>query len=878
MEAYYTTNLVSKIAEQSGFHILGQEVLPGNDAKFLPIPLGLDDRVRNQIIQSYPDGLYGHQAEAIDSCLKGHDICLSTSTASGKSLVFMVIAVDSILKDDTSKVLAFYPARALIQDQIGKWEAILKPFDISLGYIDGGVPMEQRLSILDKSSVVLMTPDVAHAWLMNNLGIQEIRNFLGNIQILILDEAHIYEGVFGTNMAFFLRRLQAVSKIKKIITSTATLNDPTEFVHQITGKQPRSFGPDLDCAGNPQKTILHAQDATGKSFESMVSLLGRLAKFDKGTFLAFVDARRMVEQLVMALKRFPGTENDEDENNHQASIPDEPNGKEEPGDPARNATVLPYRAGYETVDRIEIQKALAKGQLAGVVSTSGLELGIDIGEIDLIVLLNQPPSIKTFWQRIGRGGRKSPGVCLLIDNRGTVADNPGGLKKYIHSPIEPSWLYLNNRYIQYTNALCASLEYREFGEDNYSAAPFSSLPSKFNKFLENEINPTEVIPHDLYPLKQRAQAGPHREFPVRTGMEKSFQVKDRYGSPLGTLTFTQALREAYPGAIHYYMGRPYRVNRFKYRQGEIYVNRAKYWTTRPKAFTMVFPSFEGGILKLFRSDNGFIAESELQVSERVTGFTEQRGSTKEEYEYGPSSTYYQRELNRFFETTGVCWWFLVGHVNSESMASRILEAFCFKFGIQRRDLGFGTFHSNFAPIGPEKCRGMCIFDATHGSLRLTERLAEGFADVLEEAISFARTQKDSLAVHELKQFANFVKDIRQEGIEEIRDIELDDEENWATIIAPGEKAIHESREGPIEVIILEYRYTPHGLMYELKSPERRKKYDIESILSKNVRLSERIAPISGVKWLVPANTIQPIPGVTKMVRVNLVTGESILMT
>jgi len=112
-----------------------------------------------------------------------------------------------------------------------------------------------------------MTPDVAHAWLMSNLGTHEIRSFLQNIQILILDEAHIYEGVFGTNMAYFLRRLQAVSKPKSIITSTATLNNPSEFVYQITGREPRAFGPDLDCAGNPEKTILHAQDVTGKSLD-----------------------------------------------------------------------------------------------------------------------------------------------------------------------------------------------------------------------------------------------------------------------------------------------------------------------------------------------------------------------------------------------------------------------------------------------------------------------------------------------------------------------------------------------------------------------------------------------------------------------------------
>ncbi|RLB04014.1 MAG: ATP-dependent helicase [Deltaproteobacteria bacterium] len=874
MEAYFTENLVSSIAEQSGFEILDRHVLPSRGARFLPVPSDLHDSIRDFVNQNYPGGLFCHQAKAIEASLEGDDICLSTSTASGKSLVFMAVTVDLILRSDTSKVLAFYPARALIQDQIEKWRAILKPFDINFGYIDGGVAMEKRLSILDTCRVVLMTPDVAHAWLMSNLGTHEIRNFLKSIRILILDEAHIYEGVFGTNMAYFLRRLQAVSKLERIITSTATLDNPSEFVYQITGRQPRSFGPEVDCSGSPQRSILLAREVTGKSFESMVGLLRRLARFNKGKFLAFGDTRRMVEQVVMALKRSPNEEDDQEEKNGHIGISEELNTKEGSVNNLKVPRVLPYRAGYETIDRNEIQKALAKGNLVGVISTSALELGIDIGEIDLIILLNQPPSMKAFWQRVGRGGRKRSGVCLFIDNRGTIADKPAGLRKYVDSPIEPSWLYLDNRYIQYTNALCAALEFREHGKDQYDTAPFNSLPSKFNKFLENEINPTEIIPHDLYPLKQRAQAGPHREFPIRTGMEKSFQVRDKFGSPLGTLTFSQSLREAYPGAVYYYMGRPYRVNRFKYRQGEIYVYREKYWTTRPKAWTMVFPNFEGGMLKLFRSDEGFVAESEMQVSERVTGFIEQRGSTKENHEYGPSSTFSQRELNRFFETTGVCWWFPVAYVNSEVMASRILEAFCFKFGVQRRDLGIGTFHSNTSPIGLEKCKGICIFDATHGSLRLTERLAENFAEVLEEAISFAQSQRDSLAIYELEELSRFVRDLRSEGIEDIQKIELDDEENWTKVIAPGEKGIYDSAKGPMEVLVLDHRYTPQGLMYELKHPKGRRKFDITTPLSKNVPLLERIVPKTGVKWLVAANTGRPGPGETRMVLVNLMTGES----
>ena len=157
---------------------------------------------------------------------------------------------------------------------------------------------------------------------------------------------------------------------------------------------------------------------------------------------------------------------------------------------------------------------------------------------------------------------------------------------------------------------------------------------------------------------------------------------------------------------------------------------------------------------------------------------------------------------------------------------------------------------------------------------MTERLAENFADVLEEATVSAVAQKDSSAIHELQGFVRFANGLRPERIDEIQDIDLDSDETWTVIVAPQETALHDSREGPVEVVVLEYRYTPHGLMYELEPVQRRKKYDITSPLSRNVPLSERIAPVSGVKWIVSANTVQPIPGKTKVMRVNLVTGES----
>ena len=866
--------IIDEIAQKNGYQILGHERLASRPAKFLPIPSRLHESVRNLIAQSYPDGLYGHQAKAIDAGIKGDDICLATSTASGKSLVYMVLAADMILRDNHSKGIAFYPARALIQDQLGKWEAVLKPLNLNFGFIDGSLPMQKRLPVMERSRVVLMTPDVAHAWLMSNLNVREISSFLGNIKLLILDEAHIYEGVFGTNMAYFLRRLQAVSKPQRILTSTATLDNPAKFVYQLTGRQPRPFGPEADCSETPPKTILIAKKAADSSFECMVGLLGSLASDYKGKFITFADTRKIVEKLVMALNRSPKQEAEADKDIDRIGIAKGSSLKAKPENMAKTARVLPYRAGYEAVDRNAIQKALAKGNLSGVVSTSALELGIDIGDIDLIVLLNQPPSHKSFWQRVGRGGRKRPGVCLLIDNRGTIADNPQGLRKYLEAPLEQCWLYLQNRYIQYTNAICAAREYRDFGEDRYDVKPFDSLPAKFNNFREKEIKPSAPIARDLYPLKQRAQNGPHREFPIRTGMEKTFQVKERSGRSLGKLTFSQTLREAYPGAIYYYMGRPYRVKRFQYRRGAILVDKEKYWTTSPENMPMAFPSFETGMLKLFQSDASFIAESELMIGERVTGFIEQRGPAKIAHEYGPSSPFYRRELNRYFDTTGVSWWFPVEHTNSAAATQRILEAFCLKFGVQQRDLGMGPFHARISPIGIEKCRGMCIFDATQGSLRLTERLADSFGDILEEAILFARRQKDASAVDELEGFAGFVRDLRPQTLKDAREIERDDEENDSIIIAAGETAIHESAQGPMQVVVLGHRYTPHGIMYELKPFTEKKNDDITSSHARKMSSSKGLSQKSGIKWFVAANAVQPIPGETKMVRVNLLTSES----
>ena len=823
------SKLIKELAEQSELEILVEVSLPGQMPRYSPVPSDIHPEICDVLTQSYPQGLYSHQARGLRLVLDGNDLCLATPTASGKSLVFMTAAADRLKRDPEVKTLALYPAKALIQDQLEKWQSALKPLGLAPGYIDGAVPTFERPEILDKHRVILMTPDVAHAWIMSNLRQKEVRDFLAHLRLLILDEAHVYDGVFGTNMAYFVRRLLAVSAIERVISSTATIGEPGDFIERLTGRRPSVLNERDNGAMSPRKTILLARPHSGKPFDKFVSLVQHVAQTETGRFLAFVDSRKMVEQLVAI-------------------------GKRSVGDPSEELRVLPYRAGYEEEDRQEIQKSLAKGDLAGVVSTSALELGLDIGEIDTVLLLGTPPSVKAFWQRLGRAGRKNNGLCLLVDDSGIITNSSAGLPGYLQKAPEPGWLYLENQYIQYAHALCAAVEASEASSEQYAKSPFQSLPNDFTKFLDNELNPTESVPDELYPLKQRAQAGPHYEFPLRSGIEKNFDVGESRGplkSGLGTLAYSQALREAYPGAIYYYMARPYRVYQFNYRSGEIRAKRERQWTTQPVLQNMVFPKFHGGVLNFQHSDTGFVAEAEVQVSERVMGFTERRGPNKISNEYGQGSPYAQRPVSRFFETTGVCWYFPDRAVLSEELAQLIRTAFCAVCGIQERDLGIGTFHAQPSSLWDTQCRGICIYDAVHGSLRLTKQLVERFAEVLDAALQLAKTQEphDAALEENLMRLQEYVGAANPAPI----DIGIQPEETtdeWATVVAPDQRAIHLGENGNEEVQVIDWRYTPHGLMYQLVSPQ------------------------PDVKWMVAESSVKPINGVTKLQEINLVTGET----
>lgn len=850
---------IAAVLDKSGLKPQEILILPGRAARYKPVPNNLHQKLAQQLRELYPSGLYSHQADTIQALCDGLDVCLATPTASGKSLAFMTMAAEITMRDRFAKVLAVYPAKALIQDQLAKWQQFMDPFGVRVGFIDGSVPLPERTAILSSCRVVAMTPDVVHAWLMSRLGTKEVADFLGRLRLLILDEAHVYDGAFGTNMAYLLRRIAVAAHPHRMVCSSATVGAPTEFMRLLTGRNMTVIDADSDGSALAEKTLLLAPVAGKGTFDRTVQLLVNLVEYGKARFLAFGDSRKAVERIVAAIQRHQKdpapeeTTEDEDDGN-------------EPDDDGNSWTklekVLPFRAGYEAEDRAAIQKELTQGTLAGVVSTSALELGLDIGDLDLVVLLNTPATIKAFTQRIGRAGRRRPGICVLLDDQQVMAP----LAEYTARKPEPSWLYLDNRYIQYTNALCAAAELQARGISCTNEIDYLGLPEAFRRLVENELNPTEAVSPDLYSLKQKAQGNPHYEFPIRSAAEPNFVVLGSFERKLGTLSYAQVLREAYPGAVYYYMARPFRTYALEFKNGVIKAKRTRYFTTKPLTDNLAFPNFKNGILTAWSSPEGFLCEAELQVSERVKGFVEQRGQKKTSHEYGPLSPYSQKPLNRFFQTTGVCWSFADVEC-AQSVAEQLLGTFSTTCGIQERDLGIALFKSNEGPVGPTPVAGMVIFDATNGSLRLTELLALQFADIVAAAISQCDCEKTKRALIELQSRIVAIQPLATTSTTEPAPADGD----WVRLIDRDEPAMYMHADGPLEVTVVDFRYTPNGIMYELQSLK-----DAGVQLHKTTGkfgTTTEVSKVGQVKWMVLASHIQPIHGRTRTLRFNLVSGE-----
>ena len=285
------------------------ELLPVDDLPLAPVTRAFLER-------SFPSGIYRHQKAALSHALNSDNVCLVTGTASGKSLVFQSAAVDLLSQDPDARVMAIYPMKALGNEQRERWQQTLgsaglaaeNELETYVGRIDGNVPPGFRLGILERSRVVVFTPDIIHAWLFSNLNQPAVINFLRQVRLIVVDEVHAYSGVFGSNAAFLFRRLQHLLSLlgarPQFICASATIARPAEHLRSLFGLDFNLVGPDQDTSPRfPLEVFLAEPPGSDRFLDEVVSLLEYLTNQSGSRFIAFVDSRKQVELISSILSR-----------------------------------------------------------------------------------------------------------------------------------------------------------------------------------------------------------------------------------------------------------------------------------------------------------------------------------------------------------------------------------------------------------------------------------------------------------------------------------------------------------------------------------------------------------------------------------------------
>ncbi|GGI96499.1 hypothetical protein GCM10010885_02790 [Alicyclobacillus cellulosilyticus] len=883
------------VYRQLGWHLNYRHSLPGRPAEYRSIEdLYPNNHIRSYIVNSFPQGLYHHQYEGFRRFLKSENVCLTTGTASGKSALFYLTGIETLVRDSEARVLAIYPLKALGTEQVERWKSAIEAAGLKfpVARIDGSIQPEQRTSILRNCRILITTPDVLHAWMLFKLNDPAIRRFLEHLRLIIVDEVHTYTGVFGSNAAYLFRRIAHVCAQLggdyRYVAASATIRDPDNHLHELFGEPFSLIGPELDSSPKYPIAIDMVTPPGNNDFFSEVSaLLQRLAADHSTRFLAFVDSRKQTEMLSSILARGSGNEEEgvDGSETDEVAASIEANVPLERFDPLERLDILPYRAGYEEHDRNTIQSRLSSGRVRGVISTSALELGIDIPDLDIAVLIGVPSSSTSFYQRIGRIGRHRPGRVVLI-NSGSVLDSTvfHRPEELLTRPLAEGALYLENPRIQYIHALCLARPGGEhdaaYGQTNADPASISLTdrviwPNGFVELCNSER--LGQVPRELQQMKMEAGDQPNLVFPLRD-VETQFKVQLVQGphrEQLGQLSHAQALREAYPGAVYYYATRPYRVYKIMMHQKTIQVrHESRYFTAPIQLPTLVYPSFsEERIYQAKRYGALIGVEADVQINESVVGVKERRGSKeiKAEYPLGPlsgiASVYYDRSrFTRLYFTTGV----VLSHpalnsdgVKVETLAKLLYEAFFIVLPYERRDIGIAfDKHRTHLPDIPAGSRFICLYDQTYGSLRLSGRLLEDdvMTKVIREMHELARVWPDlELTEPTMQALRALLRDsgARPEPyfiLAPSHDTGLT-EGSRKRIIRPGSLGIALYNENELFEVVKVFFSPKTGLTYKGFYPER-------------VRESA-----NGVDVFWPVDAIAEIPGVTKFAWYDEETGE-----
>jgi DEAD/DEAH box helicase domain-containing protein len=416
--------------------------LPGSDGVLDAFPPGLHTSLQKSLEAQGFQGLYAHQAQAAGALMAGRDVILVTGTSSGKTLAYALPALQALLAEPLARALFIYPTKALAQDQLVKLKELAGDNGPLAAVYDGDTPKSHRSAIRGEAQIILTNPDMLHVGILPQHELW--RKMLRSLRLVVIDEAHTLRGVFGSHAAWVIRRLLRLAEWHgarpRVAAATATVPNPDELFCNLTGR--RALVVDQDTAPRGRKTLFLAapppqedpEEAAFSPNRLAARILAALAQEGKRS-LVFCRSRTGTELVVR-------------------------HGRKDLADRGLDPAWLDsYRGGYTPKERRQIEKAFFKGKLRGLASTNAMELGVDVGGLDAVVINGYPGSVASFWQqagRTGRGGRE--GSVVYIPHEDALEHHLLRHPQALFAGSEPAIISLTNPSILEGQLLCAAFE------------------------------------------------------------------------------------------------------------------------------------------------------------------------------------------------------------------------------------------------------------------------------------------------------------------------------------------------------------------------------------------------------------------------------------
>jgi len=610
-----------KSSNRLGSQVVHHTVLPDNPPCLSKPEKPWPEEIYNIMESAGVRDLYQHQADAVDLMRSGRHLVVATPTASGKTLIYNLTVLENVLENSESKALYIFPLKALAQDQLRVFEELAaygKSIKPTAAIYDGDTSAWHRKRIREAPPNILLTnPEMIHLSLLPHH--QKWAEFFCALEIVVVDEVHTYRGIMGSHMAQVFRRLRRICSFygadPTFIFCSATVSNPAQLTEQLTGLKASTIAKSGAPMG--RKHVLFINPVQGPAQTAILLLKAALHRNLRT--IVYTQSRKLTELIAI----WAGSQS---------------------GPFA--SRISAYRAGFLPEERREIEARLAKGDLLAVISTSALELGIDIGDLDLCLLVGYPGTVVSTWQRGGRVGRTGQDSAIVL-----IAGEDALDQYFMRNPEdfikrEPEAAVVNpfNPDILSKHMVCAAAE----------------LPLRSDETLMSD----ETVKKSVLSLEAKgkllrsadgkevysSRKAPHRHVDLR-GTGSSFNIVDsKTGQSKGEIDGFRAFRETHPGAIYLHKGDTFLVDIL-----DLDTKTAKVSRARVDYYTRVRSQKNTEIMEIFEEKAvwGTMAYTgRLKVTDQVTGYEKLRIHAKKRLSLVPLNLPPQ-----IFETDGL--WFKI---------------------------------------------------------------------------------------------------------------------------------------------------------------------------------------------------------------------------